>query len=89
MSSLLNPEMIFSEHFSELSYEEQVFYAGVIHSIVVENFKNINHDNLIDIDYIDDIIVGLDEIINTFIELELVDYLEDILAIKQYVKKIL
>jgi len=85
MSSLVYSEMIFSEQFNELSYEEQIIYAGVIYSIVVDNFKNIDYVDLIN--NIDDIIIGLDEIVNTFIGLELVDYLEDILEIRESIKK--
>jgi hypothetical protein len=37
--------------------------------------------------YIKDINEGLEEIIDIFIELELVDYLEDILEIREGIKK--
>ena len=39
------------------------------------------------LEYIKDINQGLEEIIDIFIELELVDYLEDILKIREGMKK--
>ena len=87
MSSLLNSEMISSELLQVLSYEERVIYAGVMHSLLIENFKDLNYLNQMPLEYIKDINQGLEEIIDIFIELELVDYLEDILKIREGMKK--
>ena len=87
MSSLLNSEMISLEVLQVLSYEERVIYAGVMHSLLIENFKDLNYLNQMPLGYIKDINEGLEEIIDIFIELELVDYLEDILKIREGMKK--
>ena len=87
MSSLLNSEMISLEVLQVLSYEERVIYAGVMHSLLIENFKDLNYLNQMPLEYIKDINQGLEEIIDIFIELELVDYLEDILKIREGMKK--
>jgi len=87
MSSLLNSKITSSELLQELSYEERIIYAGVIHSLLIENFKDLNYLNQMPLEYIKDINEGLEEIIDIFIELELVDYLEDILEIREGIKK--
>ena len=87
MSSLLNSKITSSELLQELSYEESIIYAGVIHSLLIENFKDLNYLNQMSLEYIKDINQGLEEIIDIFIELELVDYLEDILEIREGIKK--
>ena len=87
MSSLLNSKITSSELIQELSYEERIIYAGVIHSLLIENFKDLNYLNQMSLEYIKDINQGLEEIIDIFIELELVDYLEDILEIREGIKK--
>jgi hypothetical protein len=87
MSSLLNSKITSSELLQELSYEERIIYAGVIHSLLIENFKDLNYLNQMSLEYIKDINQGLEEIIDIFIELELVDYLEDILEIREGIKK--
>jgi hypothetical protein len=87
MSSLLNSKITSSELLQELSYEEGIIYAGVIHSLLIENFKDLNYLNQMPLEYIKDINEGLEEVIDIFIELELVDYLEDILEIRESIKK--
>jgi hypothetical protein len=87
MSSLLNSKITSSELLQELSYEERIIYAGVIHSLLIENFKDLNYLNQMPLEYIKDINEGLEEVIDIFIELELVDYLEDILEIREGIKK--
>jgi hypothetical protein len=87
MSSLLNSKITSSELLQELSYEERIIYAGVIHSLLIENFKDLNYLNQMPLEYIKDINEGLEEVIDIFIELELVDYLEDILEIRESIKK--
>ena len=79
--------MISLEVLQVLSYEERVIYAGVMHSLLIENFKDLNYLNQMPLEYIKDINQGLEEIIDIFIELELVDYLEDILKIREGMKK--
>ena len=79
--------MISLEVLQVLSYEERVIYAGVMHSLLIENFKDLNYLNQMPLEYIKDINQGLEEIIDIFIELELVDYLEDILEIREGIKK--
>jgi hypothetical protein len=89
MSSLVSSKITFSEQLQELSYEEKVIYAGVIYSLLVENFKDLDYLNQMSLDHIKDIDEGLEEIIDIFIELELIDYLEDILEIRESIKKLL
>jgi hypothetical protein len=89
MSSLVSSKITFSEQLQELSYEEKVIYAGVIYGLLVENFKDLDYLNQMSLDHIKDIDEGLEEIIDIFIELELIDYLEDILEIRESIKKLL
>lgn len=88
MDSLLNSEMTSLELFRTLSHEEQILYAGVIHSIIVSSFDNLSVIKSLSHDDFSEIIKGFDDIIDIFIDLELIDYLEDIIQVKKNLEKV-
>lgn len=89
MDSLLNSEMTSLELFRLLSHEEQIIYAGVIHSIIVDSFNDLSRVRSIPAKDFSEIMKGFDDIIDIFIDLELVDYLEDIIQVKNNLEKVI
>jgi hypothetical protein len=88
MDSLLNSEMTSLELFRSLSHEEQMIYAGLIHSVVVDSFNDPSKVRSIPPRDFSEIMKGFNDIIDIFIELELVEYLEDIIQVKINLEKI-
>lgn len=88
MDSLLNSEMTSLELFRTLSHEEQIIYAGLIHSVIVNSFNDLSKVKSVSSKDFSEIMKGFNDIIDIFIDLELVDYLEDIIQVKKNLEKV-